>query len=375
MGIEDSLVERFENTQIKDDHSPPALDPSDFCFVLEPEFRPKLKHNEFFESPTEQIPVIDLAPIGSGDEEGIRKVIREVGNAAEEWGFFQVVNHGVPASVIDNLEEQAIAFFTLPLEEKKKINRTFEQPMGYYNEELTKNYRDWKEVFDYLVRDQCALPDEHCTTEITIGNQWPQNPSSLRDACEIYAKATEELAFRLLKILSQSLGLPAEHLHQYFEKHISPIRLNYYPVCPIPELALGVSRHKDPSAFTILVQDEVGGLQVRRRDGKWIGVRPRRDAFVINIGAVFQMWSNDRYQSVEHQVVVNENKARLSFPFFFNPVAATNVVPVPELLSENSPARYRPMNYGYFMRKRNDGNFKQDGEDIQIEHFAVNQSS
>ncbi|KAL2642850.1 hypothetical protein R1flu_010437 [Riccia fluitans] len=339
------------------------------------DFRRKVKHHEFLESLDDQIPVIDLAPLSTNDDEAVRKVIQDVGSAVEEWGFFQVLNHGVPLELVDRLEEEAVAFFTLPLEEKKKICRTFDQPLGYYNAELTKNHRDWKEVFDFLVRGSIVLPDESSTTHLPITNQWPENPPALREAAEAYAKSTEQLAFRILGLLSQSLGLPAEYFRKYFQNHTSRVRLNYYPVCPIPDLALGVSRHKDPSAFTILVQDEVGGLQVRRRDGQWIGVKPRREAFVINVGAVFQMWSNDRFKSVEHQVVVNENRARLSFPLFFSPSASTDVKPAPELLSESNPTRYHPMNWGFFMRKRNDGNFKQYGEDIQIDHFAVSRAS
>ncbi|KAL3696158.1 hypothetical protein R1sor_010234 [Riccia sorocarpa] len=375
MGLEDALVEKLGKTKLKDDGSKPALDPTDPTFVLEPELRPKAKHNEFFESQNEQIPVIDLAPLSSNDEEAVRKVIEAIGNAAEKWGFFQVVNHGVPLEFIESLEKEALAFFTLPLEEKKKISRTFDQPLGYYNAELTKNHRDWKEVFDFLVRGSVEIPNENNTTSFPITSQWPQYPPGLREAAEAYARSAEQLAFRILGLLSQSLGLPAEHFLKYFENHASPVRLNYYPVCPIPDLALGVSRHKDTSAFTILVQDEVGGLQVRRRDGQWIGVKPSREAFVINIGTVFQMWSNDRFKSIEHQVVVNENRARFSFPMFFNPSTSTIIEPVKELLSESNPSRYYPMDYGFFMRKRNDGNFKQYGEDIQVEHFAVNRAS
>lgn len=76
----------------------------------------------------------------------------------------------------------------------------------------------------------------------------------------------------------------------YFEPYnAGAVRLNYYPPCPIPGLALGVSRHRDGGALTVLVQDETGGLQVRGKNGQWIGVKPRRDAFVINLGDLFQV--------------------------------------------------------------------------------------
>lgn len=110
-----------------------------------------------------------------------------------------------------------------------------------------------------------------------------------REVCEKWSRAVERLALELLGLISQSLGLPATHFHQHWEDDMSAIRLNYYPKCPHPDVVLGVSRHKDPGALTVLVQDEVGGLEVRRKDGEWVGVQPRSDAFVINVGDAFQV--------------------------------------------------------------------------------------
>lgn len=110
-----------------------------------------------------------------------------------------------------------------------------------------------------------------------------------REVCEKWSRAVERLAFQLLGLISQSLGLPATHFHKHWKQDMSQIRLNYYPKCPQPDVVLGVSRHKDPGALTVLVQDEVGGLEVRRKDGEWVGVKPRRDAFVINVGDIFQV--------------------------------------------------------------------------------------
>jgi isopenicillin N synthase-like dioxygenase len=85
-----------------------------------------------------------------------------------------------------------------------------------------------------------------------------------------------------------------------------------------------------------------------------------------------QVWSNDKYKSVEHRVVVNENKPRFSVPFFFNPSQSTDVAPVPQLLGRNLPL-YRPYNWGEFLRTRKDSNFKNLGvENVQIYHFAIN---
>jgi isopenicillin N synthase-like dioxygenase len=379
MGVEDPvLVQQLANLQI---------DPN---FVLPPEHRPTRKYNDYTAA-GEQVPVIDLSSLrrsnkNPGEEEGEEgsrrssliheKLVEQVGKACEEWGFFQVINHGISLSLLDEVETNALNFFALPLEEKSKVRRTFENALGYYDSELTKNVRDWKEVFDFTTRGVLEPPVASSGNKEQIHvytNQWPEYPPTFRAVCEKWSKSVEGLAFELLGLISESLGLPATYFHKYWLPDDSNfIRLNYYPKCPAPNLALGVSRHKDGGGLTVLVQDEVGGLEVRRKDGKWIGIKPQRDAFVINVGDLFQVWSNDKYKSVEHRVVVNENKARFSVPFFFNPSQSTNVAPVPQLLGENLPL-YRQYNWGEFLNTRKGSNFKNLGvENVQIYHFAIN---
>ena len=112
-----------------------------------------------------------------------------------------------------------------------------------------------------------------------------------RESREKYAEALEKLSFRLLELISRSLGLPAGYFNSKFEEPTSSLRLNHYSPCPVPELALGVGRHKDAGVLTVLAQDEVGGLQVKRKDGEWIGVKPIPDSFIINVGDCIQVSS------------------------------------------------------------------------------------
>lgn len=354
---------------VKDPAAALEIDPA---FVLDPEHRPQRKQQLQQELTGAQVPVIDLAPLllPTPSAEAVADIVAQVGRACEEWGFFQVVNHGVSLALLQQLEASAKAFFDLPLEEKRKVRRSLENVLGFYDSELTKNRRDWKEVFDFIPSgnfhdvDTASLPQIH--------NQWPSTPPALREVCEKWSRAVERLAFQLLGLISQSLGLPATHFHKHWKQDMSQIRLNYYPKCPQPDVVLGVSRHKDPGALTVLVQDEVGGLEVRRKDGEWVGVKPRRDAFVINVGDIFQVWSNDKYPSCEHRVVVNENKERFSFPLFFNPSADTDVAPVAEVLGQDLP-RYRPYNFGHFLAHRTTTNYKVvGGDNIQISDFAIN---
>ena len=111
-----------------------------------------------------------------------------------------------------------------------------------------------------------------------------------REACEEYAEDMVELSLKIMELIALSLGLPAKRFHGFFKDQTSFIRLNHYPPCPSPELALGVGRHKDAGVLTVLAQDHVGGLQVKRKsDGQWVLVKPTPDAYIINVGDTIQV--------------------------------------------------------------------------------------
>ncbi|CDY69351.1 BnaCnng63110D, partial [Brassica napus] len=207
-----------------------------------------------------------------------------------------------------------------------------------------------------------------------VYNKWPQFPSDFREACQEYAGHAEKLAFRLLELISLSLGLPKERFHDYFkEQMMSFFRINRYPPCPRPDLALGVGHHKDADVISLLAQDEVGGLQISRRsDGVWFPIRPVPNALVINIGNCMEVWTNDKYWSAEHRVVVNSTRERYSIPFFLLPSHNVEVKPLEELLSPENPPRYKGYKYGKFYVSRNRSDFKKlEIQNIQIDDFKV----
>ncbi|KAL5217020.1 hypothetical protein ABZP36_017704 [Zizania latifolia] len=339
----------------------------DQAFVQAPEHRSKAAVVE-----ADGIPVIDLSPLAAGDddESAVDALAAEVGRASRDWGFFVVVRHGVPAEVVARAVEAQRAFFAMPAERKATVRRSEESPLGYYESEHTKNVRDWKEVFDLVPRDP-PPPTAVADGELVFENKWPEDLPGFREALEEYSRAVEELAFKLLELIARSLGLRPDRFHGFFDEQTTFIRLNHYPPCPSPDLALGVGRHKDAGALTVLYQDDVGGLDVRRRsDGEWVRVRPVPDSFIINVGDIIQVWSNDRYESAEHRVSVNVEKERFSIPYFFNPASHTIVEPAEELVSDESPSRYNAYNWGDFFSTRKNSNFKKlDVENVQIAHF------
>ncbi|KAL5562515.1 hypothetical protein UlMin_032262 [Ulmus minor] len=344
----------------------------DPAFIQDIEQRPNLKASSPID---EEIPVIDLSSLSLSDNE--EPLVSQIGRACEKWGFFQVINHGVPLELLARVEETAKRFFELPLEEKRKVKRDEVNAMGYHDGEHTKNVRDWKEVFDFSAEDRTVLPASHELDDDElriITNQWPQEPPQFREVCQEYAREVEKLAYKLLALIVRSLGLADQNKFDgLFKEQTTLIRFNHYPPCPFPHLALGVGRHKDAGVLTILLQDDVGGLQVRRKsNGEWIPVKPTPNAFIINVGDIVQVWSNDKYESVEHRVVVNSEKERFSIPFFFFPAHHAMVKPLEELLNEENPPRYREYNWGKFFANRNRSDFKKrEVENIQIHHFRL----
>lgn len=340
----------------------------DPAFIQDLEHRPKLETVE-----ADDIPLIDLSPLESHPA-ALETLVAEIGDACKNWGFFQVINHGVPLQFRQKIELVSKEFFALSKEEKKEVGRDEVKPTGYYDTEHTKNVRDWKEVFDFTVDEPMIIPASHepDDTELKqIWNQWPQRFPEMKEGCLQYAAEMEKLAYKLLELIAVSLGLERDRFNGFFKDQTTFIRLNHYPPCPIPDLALGVGRHKDAGALTILAQDDVGGLQVKRKsDGQWILVKPTPNAYIINVGDMIQVWSNDKYESVEHRVKVNSEKERFSTPYFFNPAHYTMVEPLEELVNKQNPANYRAYSWGQFFTSRKRSNYKKlDVENVQIYHF------
>jgi isopenicillin N synthase-like dioxygenase len=184
-----------------------------------------------------------------------------------------------------------------------------------------------------------------------------------------------------LHAIAANLGMPAAALDRGFRpEHTSFLRLNYYPRCPTParpvgpgaavEGNLGINPHTDAGALTLLLQDDQPGLEVFR-DGEWYLVEPRRDALVVNIGDIVQVWSNDRYVAALHRVLANTNAERFSAPFFFNPVYSADYAPLPTTIDAAHPARYRTINWGEFRARRAAGDYANQGQYASIGNYSL----
>ncbi|WOL08490.1 protein DMR6-LIKE OXYGENASE 1-like [Canna indica] len=268
-------------------------------------------------STVKNIPVVDLSAAATA---------KAISDACREWGFFQVVNHGVSLELVKRFQDSWRRFFHLPMAEKRRYANSPATYEGYGSRlGVDKDaFLDWVDYF-FLHFLPPQLKDH---------NKWPSLPPCLRETTEEYGVEVQKLCRRVMKEMSAGLGLAADCLQQAFggEEEGICIRVNFYPKCPQPELALGLSPHSDPGGLTVLlVDDNVRGLQVRK-DGAWVTVEPIPGAFVINVADQIQIVSNAIYKSVEHRVIVNAEEERLSIAFFYNPKSDIPIGPVPELV-------------------------------------------
>ncbi len=313
---------------------------------------------------TSDVPIIDISRLG---DTGTR---RQLDLACREWGVFWIVEHGIDAAVIEALTSEMHSFFAQPREEKQKIARTAFNPSGYFDAELTKNTRDWKEIYDYY------QPEEGCR----LHTRWPDNMPLFERAIKAFYTECLRISVRLMRGISNNLGMPSDFLDDRFQEHSSFLRLNHYPVCPNPESPsteceprqgyLGLNRHTDAGALTILLQDDQPGLEVYS-SGNWHLVPPMDNAIIVNVGDIVQVWSNDQYPAALHRVVANSSAERYSMPFFFSPAYATDYHPLPSTVSEYNPPVYESINWGEFLARRVAGDYQDLGEEVQISQYRL----
>jgi isopenicillin N synthase-like dioxygenase len=199
---------------------------------------------------------------------------------------------------------------------------------------------DWGDYFFHHFLPLC-IREEH---------RWPSKPEEYRTRMKEYCEGTLELCRTLLSVFSESLGLPPDYLKEAFgrEEGIGIcVRANYYPVCPQPELTYGLSPHSDPGGITIILQDDVVGLQVRKGD-HWVLVHPVANALTINLGDQMEILTNGVYKSMEHSCIVNQKKERMSIVVFCNPNGEKEVGPLKELIHDSNPPRYGQMTFNEY---------------------------
>ncbi|XP_017251496.2 probable 2-oxoglutarate-dependent dioxygenase SLC1 isoform X1 [Daucus carota subsp. sativus] len=291
-----------------------------------------------------KLPIIDFAELHGSNRS---RVLDSLRSACENHGFFQLVNHGISGDVISNMMDVGRRFFELPFEERQKLMSTdMRSPVRYgtsFNQ--TKDgvfcWRDFLKLVCHPLSD--VLP------------HWPSSPLDFRNKGVAYANESKAVFLKLVEAILESLELTTmgkrtretEEILKEFEDGSHLMVLNCYPPCPQPELTFGMPPHSDYGFVTLVLQDEVAGLQIMEQN-IWHTVQPVPNSFVVNVGDHLEIFSNGRYKSVLHRVLANSRKSRISVASLHSLPFESTVRPWPKLIDEKNPRQYMDTHFSDF---------------------------
>jgi len=287
----------------------------------------------------------DISPYLDGTNP--KDVATQIGRACEDIGFFMIKGHGVPLSLLHQVQVEATSFFDLPLETKQKTTAPF--GLGYMGQGIENVAATLKK--ESTVKDQ----KESLNVNLPVReNVWPQDSPSLNKTCEEYYKQVEKLAGQLMRLFALALNLDESFFDDKVDRAFTVLRLLNYPPQPGVELpsqeemetVTRNAEHTDYGTLTILWSPDSRGLQAKSRQNEWIDVVAPQDHFIINIGDLMSNWTNDKWVSTLHRVVPHPEtlgQRRMSLPFFHNPNPDAVIECIPGCFDEGNPPKYKPV--------------------------------
>ncbi|RZC77098.1 hypothetical protein C5167_001223 [Papaver somniferum] len=303
-----------------------------------------------------KLPIIDFNKLQGSERPQVLKSLKE---ACENYGFFQVINHGIPHDILRDIISVTQQFFDLPFEEKSKyMSADMREPVRYgtsfnQNKDGVFCWRDFLKLMCKPLSD--VLP------------QWPSCLLEFRSTVHSYSRQTNSLYIKLMEAILETLGLVSDDMGgtrrtndsdandkyeddvlKQFEDGSQLMVMNCYPACPEPDLTLGMPPHSDYGFLTLLLQDDAQGLQIQHQD-KWVTIDPIRGSFVVNIGDHVEIFSNGRYKSVLHRVFVNSLRYRISVASLHSLPLDSMVRPSPKLIDEENPKLYKDTDFKSFL--------------------------
>ena len=312
----------------------------------------------------DEIPSLDLADFTAGNPEKKAEFVRKLGEAYQNIGFVAIKNHGLSRELQDRLYSSITTFFTLPDAKKSQ----YEKPEIGYQRGYTgkgkehakgRNTGDLKEFY-HVGQDLAAIPETDPIKSEYPANCWPQEiPQFKEDALEAY-RTLENAGRQMLRAIALNLGLA----ETYFEDKVihgnSILRqIHYFPIEnpeEVPADAVRAAEHGDINLITLLMGASADGLQVLRRDGKWIPITALPDQLVVNVGDMLERFTNKKLKSTIHRVVnpprEKMNTSRYSIPFFMHPRSEMDLSCLSSCISEAQPKQFTDITAGEFLEER-----------------------
>lgn len=308
------------------------------------------------------VPTIDISPwVGPGPEHARDAVVAAVDHACRTVGFMQIVGHGIPNVVVDDLEAGIDEFFALPLDAKKQYVRPPGENRGYTppkSESLSYSLgvdpvtrmNDFFEAFN-VGTSWREYPETAATAANYAENTWPDAAPIFRGAVEEYYVEARRVAHTLTQIFAAALRVPDDFFDALTDHSIDVLRMNNYALPPgsieLGAELTGMGEHTDFGLVTVLWADRVAGLQVLGLDGSWNDVMPTDGALLVNIGDVAARLTNDKWLSTLHRVkppvIGGTIERRRSAAFFHDGNADAVVEVLPHFVTPEAPALYEPV--------------------------------
>ncbi|MEW6492061.1 MAG: 2-oxoglutarate and iron-dependent oxygenase domain-containing protein [Cyanobacteriota bacterium] len=309
-----------------------------------------------------EVPVINLSLFVSGDTESRNTVVSQIYQAYQEIGFMYLQYPGIPSHLMEQIFTQAQQFFALPVPIKNQLawsnefsNRGY---VGIERERLDPNKPgDLKEAFN--IGKEVYFVDKSTEEKSSlILNQWPCEQDNFRNTVlEFYAACTE-VADKICHALALAIHLPESF---FFDRHTHQnhtLRLLHYP--PLNQLPkpgqVRAGEHSDYGSFTLLFQNEVGGLEVCTTQGEWIAAPYIPDTILVNTGDLMQRWTNHVFCSTKHRVMIPSDEqvrcSRYSVAFFCHPNDDTEIACLETCTAPNRPPLYPPITAGDYLLSR-----------------------
>ncbi len=315
---------------------------------------------------SEQIPVIDLAPLAESG--GMKEVAARFLAVYTQYGFGTVINHGIDAALLNRLFEASREFHSLSAARKKQVELNTNH-RGYIpintSTDVNSAFADVKkpnQSESFLVMRE-DLPDSKPVMNgayLAGANQWPQL-AGFRDVVESAHDQLAELGSALMQVACVAMGVEQSQVMPAFNCPTTWLRLLHYPAQSVRSTdgLYGSAPHTDFGCITILAQDNVAGLQVKSPAGTWIDVLPQPNALVVNVGDMLHRWSNGLLRSTPHRVLNNAALERYSCAFFYDPYVETIVSPLACCISPQRPAAFESIHFGEFLRAELEASYQQ----------------
>jgi isopenicillin N synthase-like dioxygenase len=312
------------------------------------------------------IPGLDLGPYLAGEPGALDALAAQLRHVCENIGFFYIENHGIAPELVERTFQESVRIHALPDERKAEI-RIDRHNIGYMgvNQSIQKhtdlgkatrpNYNE-----SYFIKRE-RTPDD---PDVIAGkrfrglNQWPRELPGFRENVLAYAAALEKLGMAMLPVVARALDLPAHYFDPFFDPPHFSLRMLHYPKRDesVPD-QFGTGAHTDANFMTFLMQNGVGGLQVRRTDGTWFDAPVLPGKFLVNSGDMIKRWTNDRFLSTPHRVLNVSGGDRYSLAYFFDSNLDATIACLPTCQDAGNPPKYAPVVYSDYLQGFVDTNY------------------